>query len=81
MSFDPVSRLDGKVAVITGGLGAIGYATAAAPGGAGRELRAAAPQGRRRRAARRGAARAAGQRHAAIARRHRRQPSLQARRG
>jgi len=28
MSFDPVSRLDGKVAVITGGLGAIGYATA-----------------------------------------------------
>ncbi len=28
MSFDPVSRLDGKVAVITGGLGAIGHATA-----------------------------------------------------
>ena len=28
MSFDPVSRLDGKVAVITGGLGAIGYASA-----------------------------------------------------
>lgn len=28
MSFDPVSRLDGKVAVIAGGLGAIGYATA-----------------------------------------------------
>jgi NAD(P)-dependent dehydrogenase (short-subunit alcohol dehydrogenase family) len=28
MSFDPTSRLDGKVAVITGGLGAIGYATA-----------------------------------------------------
>jgi len=28
MSLDPVSRLDGKVAVITGGLGAIGYATA-----------------------------------------------------
>ncbi|MGH8459163.1 MAG: SDR family NAD(P)-dependent oxidoreductase, partial [Nevskiales bacterium] len=29
MSFDPTSRLDGKVAVIAGGLGAIGYATAA----------------------------------------------------
>lgn len=28
MSFEPTSRLDGKVAVITGGLGAIGYATA-----------------------------------------------------
>lgn len=28
MSFDPTPRLDGKVAVITGGLGAIGYATA-----------------------------------------------------
>src|SRR5437868_1066181 len=28
MSFDPVSRLDGKIAVVTGGLGAIGYATA-----------------------------------------------------
>jgi len=28
MSFDPVSRLDGKVAVITGGLGAIGFASA-----------------------------------------------------
>ncbi|CAN5378869.1 SDR family oxidoreductase [soil metagenome] len=28
MSFNPVSRLDGKVAVITGGLGAIGFATA-----------------------------------------------------
>lgn len=28
MSFDPVQRLDGKVAVITGGLGAIGYASA-----------------------------------------------------
>jgi NAD(P)-dependent dehydrogenase (short-subunit alcohol dehydrogenase family) len=28
MSFDPVSRLDGKVAVIAGGVGAIGYATA-----------------------------------------------------
>lgn len=28
MSFDPVLRLDGKVAVITGGLGAIGYASA-----------------------------------------------------
>ncbi|WP_295381627.1 SDR family NAD(P)-dependent oxidoreductase [uncultured Pseudacidovorax sp.] len=28
MSFTPVSRLDGKVAVITGGLGAIGYASA-----------------------------------------------------
>src|ERR1700741_4430783 len=28
MSFDPTSRLDGKVAVITAGLGAIGYATA-----------------------------------------------------
>lgn len=28
MSFDPTSRLDGKVAVIAGGLGAIGYASA-----------------------------------------------------
>lgn len=28
MSFDPVSRLDGRVAVITGGLGAIGWASA-----------------------------------------------------
>ncbi len=28
MTFDPVSRLDGKVAVIAGGLGAIGHATA-----------------------------------------------------
>ncbi len=28
MSFDPITRLDGKVAVITGGLGAIGYASA-----------------------------------------------------
>lgn len=28
MSFDPTPRLDGQVAVITGGLGAIGYATA-----------------------------------------------------
>lgn len=28
MSFDPMSRLDGKVAVIAGGLGAIGYASA-----------------------------------------------------
>jgi 3-oxoacyl-[acyl-carrier protein] reductase len=28
MSFDPTPRLDGTVAVITGGLGAIGYATA-----------------------------------------------------
>lgn len=28
MSFDPVNRLDGQVAVIAGGLGAIGYATA-----------------------------------------------------
>jgi NAD(P)-dependent dehydrogenase (short-subunit alcohol dehydrogenase family) len=28
MSFDPTPRLDGKVAVITGGLGAIGYASA-----------------------------------------------------
>jgi len=28
MSFDPTPRLDGKVAVITGGLGAIGWATA-----------------------------------------------------
>ena len=28
MSFEPVSRLDGLVAVIAGGLGAIGYATA-----------------------------------------------------
>lgn len=28
MSFDPVSRLDGQVAVITGGLGAIGWASA-----------------------------------------------------
>lgn len=28
MSFDPVTRLDGQVAVITGGLGAIGLATA-----------------------------------------------------
>jgi NAD(P)-dependent dehydrogenase (short-subunit alcohol dehydrogenase family) len=28
MSFEPVSRLDGKIAVIAGGLGAIGYATA-----------------------------------------------------
>lgn len=28
MSFDPLTRLDGKVAVITGGLGAIGYASA-----------------------------------------------------
>ena len=28
MNFQPTSRLDGKVAVITGGLGAIGYATA-----------------------------------------------------
>ncbi len=28
MSFDPVSRLDGKLAVITGGLGAIGHASA-----------------------------------------------------
>jgi 3-oxoacyl-[acyl-carrier protein] reductase len=28
MSFEPTSRLDGKVAVIAGGLGAIGYATA-----------------------------------------------------
>src|SRR5689334_16040061 len=28
MSFDPVTRLDGKVVAITGGLGAIGLATA-----------------------------------------------------
>ena len=28
MSFDPITRLDGKVAVIAGGLGAIGYASA-----------------------------------------------------
>lgn len=28
MSFDPTSRLDGKLAVIAGGLGAIGYASA-----------------------------------------------------
>ncbi len=28
MSFDPILKLDGKVAVIAGGLGAIGYATA-----------------------------------------------------
>ncbi len=28
MSFEPIERLDGKVAVITGGLGAIGWATA-----------------------------------------------------
>lgn len=49
MSFDPVSRLDGQVAVITGGL-AIGQRRA--PGCAGRYLRAAAPQGRRRAGAR-----------------------------
>jgi len=28
MSFEPVSKLDGHVAVITGGKGAIGWATA-----------------------------------------------------
>ncbi len=28
MSFDPTTRLDGKVAVVSGGLGAIGYASA-----------------------------------------------------
>jgi NAD(P)-dependent dehydrogenase (short-subunit alcohol dehydrogenase family) len=66
MSFDPTPRLDGKVAVIAGGLGAIGYATAqrlAALGATCVLLHRGADDAAQRAAA---LPAAAGQRHAAL---------------
>ncbi|WP_076997580.1 SDR family NAD(P)-dependent oxidoreductase [Variovorax sp. KK3] len=69
MSFDPTPRLDGKLAVIAGGLGAIGYATAQRLAALGascvllhRERAGTSPQARLAELPA-----AAGQRHAALA--------------
>lgn len=68
MSFDPVSRMDGKVAVIAGGLGAIGYATAGRLAALGASCVLLHRKGNEDAAARAAALPSGGgQRHAAIA--------------